>query len=78
MIVRAVVAWALIVGLVPVAGCGAGNEKPAPQREAVQNQPGKTTTVDTSCDPKIDPAKFTDNVTNPYLPWKPGEVGLHG
>jgi len=77
MIVRAVVAWALIVGVVPVAGCGAANEKPAPQRVAVQNQPGKTTTVDTSYDPKIDPARFTAHITNPYLPWKPNKKWVH-
>jgi hypothetical protein len=56
-----------------LAGCGgSGSDKPAPKTVAVQNQPGKTTVVDATYDPKIDPAKFTANITNPYLPWKPG------
>jgi hypothetical protein len=56
-----------------LAGCGSSNDKPAPKSQVpVQNQAGKTTTVDTSYNPKIDPANFSSKVDNPYLPWKPG------
>jgi hypothetical protein len=65
----------VLVALAALAGCGgSSSDKPAPTKQVkVQNQPGKTTTVDTSYDPKIDPSKFTSNITNPYLPWKPGK-----
>jgi hypothetical protein len=70
----------LVVGaLAALAGCGSSSgDKPAPKRQApVQNQPGKTTTVDTSYNPKIDPAKFSSNITNPYLPWTPGKKWVY-
>ena len=78
MIVRPAVVLALMVGAVPVLGCGgSGNEKPAPTRVAVQNQPGRTTLVDTTYDPQIDPARFSATISNPYLPWKTGRTWVY-
>jgi hypothetical protein len=59
-----------------VVGCGSSSsDKAAPKKPVVpvQNQPGKTTTVDKAYNPKIDPASFSSKITNPYLPWRPGK-----
>jgi hypothetical protein len=62
-----------------VVGCGSSSDKPAPKKQVVtvQNQPGKTTTVDKAYNPKIDPARFSSNITNPYLPWRPGKKWVY-
>jgi hypothetical protein len=69
----------VLAAMAALAGCGSSSgDKPAPKSQVpVQNQPGKTTTVDTSYNPKIDPAKFSSSISNPYLPWKPGKKWVY-
>jgi hypothetical protein len=59
-----------------VAGCGSSSEKPAPSTAAKTNT-GTATAVKVAYDPKIDPAKFSATVTNPYLPYKPGTTWVY-
>jgi hypothetical protein len=64
----------LAAAAVTAAGCGS-DQKPAPRR--VASQPSGVSTTPASqngagYDPKIDPARFTRNVTNRYWPLRPG------
>src|SRR5947207_11268914 len=70
-------ALSLMAVLIPLAACGSSTEKAAPKRVAVQGRPGRTTTVDTAYDPKIDPSRFIARITNPYLPWKTGRRWIY-
>lgn len=60
-----------------LAGCGSSSsDKAAPKGPVGSSKggadTGATNAGDRSYDPKIDPAKFTDKITNPYLQFKPG------
>jgi hypothetical protein len=65
---------AVAVAATVAAGCGSSN-KPAPTATAPGAAQGGASTpaaTPSSYDPKIDPAKFTDKVTNAYWPLKRG------
>ena len=54
-----------------LSACGGGSsDKPAPT--SAGPPPTTVTPTRATYNPKIDPAKFTSKVTNPYTPWKPG------
>jgi hypothetical protein len=61
---------------VVAAGCGGSSDKPAPKAPAAASAQtgagGTTAAKGPPYNPKIDPAKFTSNVTNKYWPMKPG------
>ncbi len=64
----------LVLAATALGACGS-SDKPAPKAPAASpkgTSTGVTNAVDRSYNPKIDPAKFTDKVTNPYFPLKPG------
>lgn len=61
----------VVVGLaLPVAGCG-GPAVPEPTAPATPSTASQSVSV-SPYRPLIDPAEFTDRVTNPYFPLEPG------
>lgn len=79
MIPKLIIAMAALTAL---AGCGSSGTPLSTDQSATTT--GKTSTQTTAnapviagtadYNPKIDPAEFTDEVTNPYFPLKPGAV----
>ena len=72
------IALAVTAALMPLAGCGSTNSKPAKTASAggQTTAPAPTSPASTKYHPKIDPAKFTNNITNPYFVAKPGTIRI--
>jgi hypothetical protein len=62
----------LLVLAIGLCACGGTADKPAPATLSVATPATTSTTAAPDYHPVIDPAKFTNKVTNPYFPLKPG------
>jgi len=75
------VRWTIALAVVALALGGCGSDGGRPPAGAAPG-PAPTSTLPTSVKlpdyhPKIDPANFTDQVTNPYFPLKRGTTTVH-
>jgi hypothetical protein len=69
---------AALLGVAVLAGCGSSSKSSSNNQPAggQTTAPASTRPASSSYNPKIDPAKFTNNITNPYFVAKPGTVRI--